>query len=108
MIVDARAKADRGMGKVPKTLNVVSDSKNSAKHEFTEATFLKKFNKKRKTSYASVKDIKENLILFCNGQKCHRSSWAACELRKAGMPADKIHIMTCGFPCWKAKGYPTR
>ena len=109
VIIDARSKPDRSVGKVPKSVMLTADYKNASKNEIKEALVVKKVNKRLKSSYKSLADMTDvNYILFCNGKKCHRSSFGACELRKLGVPENKLFLMLGGFPEWKDRGYPTR
>jgi len=109
LIIDARSKPDRSVGKVPKAALITADYKDDSKNEFKDSILVKKINKKLKTKYASVKDMTDvNLIVFCNGKKCHRSSFGACQLRKLGLKVDQVHVMLGGFPEWKDRGYPVR
>jgi rhodanese-related sulfurtransferase len=47
-------------------------------------------------------------IVFCNGRKCHRSTFGACKLRDMGIPRENVYVMLGGFPEWKDAGYPTK
>lgn len=117
VLIDARSEADRGVGKLPKSIMLTSDDADPAKNEFVKDKFITtvaKYMAKNKKSKvpASAKKIEDlggtHYMLFCNGPKCHRSTYAACQMREWGIPAEKIHIMTGGFPEWKEAGYPTR
>ncbi|SMF51823.1 rhodanese-like domain-containing protein [Pseudobacteriovorax antillogorgiicola] len=109
IIIDARSKSDRGVGKIPKSAMITADYKDDSKNQFKEKTIVKKVNKMLKSSYGSLADMKDvRFILFCNGKKCHRSSFGACEMRKMGVPENQLFVMLGGFPEWKDRNYPTR
>ncbi len=70
---------------------------------------LKKYQNVGK--FLSIEELANNykFIIYCNGKKCHRSSYGACLLRtKIGVPAKNVYLMLGGFPEWKAAGYPVR
>lgn len=109
VIIDARSGKDRSVGKIPKSALITADYKDSSNNQFDDSFVTKKVNKLLKSKYASVKDMKDvNFIVFCNGKKCHRSSFGACELRRLGVERDNTFIMLGGFPEWKDRGYPVR
>lgn len=115
IVVDARDKgARKASGKVSGALLVTADYHNNKKNEFSKNTLLKKFSKKKfkkhlkKRGLASVGELADlnnmNYVLFCNGFKCHRSTWAACQLRKHGVPFEKVNIALGGFSALKDFG----
>ena len=114
IIVDARSKKDRGVGVIPKTISITADYNDPSKNEFKKAKILKKVNRflnRKKTTYKTFEDMAKNVnfIVFCNGVKCHRSSFGACKLREFGVKMEKVNLMLGGFPAWKEqKGYPVR
>lgn len=109
VIVDARSAKDRSVGKVPKSALITADYNDASKNQFNDTFVTKKVNRLLKSKFPSVKDMKGvNFIVFCNGKKCHRSSFAACEMRRLGVQRDNLYIMTGGFPEWKDRGYPVR
>jgi len=115
VVIDARDKgARKASGKISGALLVTADYKNKSKNEFEIDPFLKLFKKKKfkkhlkKRKIAPVKsktDLKNfNYVVFCNGFKCHRSSFGACKLREHGVPMEKVHILLGGFDELKAAG----
>ena len=109
VIIDTRSKPDRSVGKIPRAVLLTSDYHDVQKHEIKDAKLIKKVNKRLKKQYASIQGMQDvRFILFCNGRKCHRSSFAACELRRMGVPKDHIFVMLGGFPEWKSRGFPVR
>ena len=108
--IDARSEEDRKSGRIPHTLAIVSDSKAPAKHQFSdEKMVVEKLNKHFNTKYQSIAEFKkEKIVLFCNGTKCHRSTFAACSLRNMGFPQDHLYLMLGGFGEWKTAGLPVK
>ncbi|HYX34375.1 MAG TPA: rhodanese-like domain-containing protein [Oligoflexus sp.] len=108
--IDSRSDEDVKGGTIPRTIHIVSDSKDPAKHQFSNEKFLvEKLNKKLNTQFSKVSDFKDyKVVLFCNGKKCHRSTFAACTLRDLGFPKDNIYLMLGGFGEWKAAGLPVK
>jgi rhodanese-related sulfurtransferase len=119
LVIDARDKATRETtGRVIGALQIVSDYQVKADNEFTLEKLLKSLNSKRvhkhlkKRSMAKIENIadlkKQKYILFCNGFKCHRSSFAACQLRDMGVPFKNIYLALGGFDDMKSSGAKTR
>ncbi len=116
VIIDARGQKDRVVGKIPKTVTMTSDYVKPALNEITEENFIRLVNKylkkyEKSNHLYSSEELKNDYkyIIFCNGKKCHRSSYGACQLRmQLGIPEENIYIMLGGFPEWKEAGYPTR
>jgi rhodanese-related sulfurtransferase len=116
VFIDARGQDDRSVGKIPKTVLMTADYRDPKLNELTPDNFATKVNKylkkyqglnKQLSIEALANDFK--FIIYCNGKKCHRSSYGACLLRtKIGVPEDNVFIMLGGFPEWKAAGYPVR
>ncbi len=116
VFIDARGQDDRSVGKIPKTVLMTADYRDPKLNELTPNNFVSKVNKylkkyqgvnKRLSIETLAHDYK--FIIYCNGKKCHRSSYGACLLRtKIGVPAENVYIMLGGFPEWKAAGYPVR
>lgn len=125
VFVDARKKSDRKVGQIPFAIKITGNSSDTKKkgsaNQFSTKKLLKEINKlakkirrknKKSTekldlglkdSYESINDLKNlNFIVFCNGRKCHRSTWGGCELLRLGIDPSKVHIMLEGFPGWKA------
>ena len=128
LFIDARSKPDRSAGTIRRSVSITSDysfEKNKEKNpklaesdasrklnEFRdESTFLALLNDgfklgKAKKTYNKIADIDKEIVLFCNGKKCHRSTWGACMLRTLGYKKP-VKIMLGGFPEWKDAGLPT-
>jgi len=116
VIIDARGQKDRSVGKIPKTVMMTSDYVNPALNEISEENFtktitayLKKYEKINHSP--SLEELKNDYkyIIFCNGKRCHRSSYGACQLRmNIGISEENVFLMLGGYPEWKGAGYPTR
>ena len=116
VIIDAKGQKDRAVGKIPKTVLMTADYKDPALNEITPENFSKKITKYLKTHekidhQPSMDELRNNYkyVIFCNGKKCHRSSYGACLLRMViGVPEKNVFIMLGGYPEWKEAGYPVR
>lgn len=119
LVIDARDKATRETtGRVIGALQIVSDYKVKKDNEFTTKKLLKSLSSRRSLKHFKKRSMKpvqisEDLkaikyVLFCNGFKCHRSSFAACQLRKMGVPFENIHLLLGGFDELKSAGAKTR
>ena len=116
MIIDARGQKDRAVGKIPKTVMMTSDYNDQSLNEITLENFTSKVTKYLKKhekidNSPSLETLSNDYkyIIFCNGKKCHRSSYGACQLRmNIGIPEENIFLMLGGYPEWKEAGYPTR
>ncbi len=116
VIIDTRGQKDRAVGKIPKTVMMSTDYTNPALNEITVENFTRKITKHlkkhEKISYSpSLEELRNDYkyIIFCNGKKCHRSSYGACLLRmNIGIPEENLFLMLGGYPEWKEAGYPTR
>jgi rhodanese-related sulfurtransferase len=87
LVIDARDKATRETtGRVIGALLIVSDYQVKADNEFTLEKLLKSLNR----------------------FKCHRSSFAACQLRDMGVPFKNIYLALGGFDDMKSSGAKTR
>ena len=87
MFLDVRKDSDWDAGRVPEAEHLDS------KKKFTEASF----------SQIAKKD--QEVVIYCNGEKCLRSSVASAKAVKWGYT--KLSYFRDGFPAWKAAGYPT-
>jgi hypothetical protein len=112
LVIDARDKATRRTtGKVVGSLSLVSDYNSIEKNQFELKNLLRKFSSKKFNKHLlkrklekveEAKDLREiKFILFCNGFKCHRSSFAACKLREYGVPFENIYLNLGGFDSLK-------
>jgi len=116
VMIDARGQKDRAVGKIPKTVMMTADYNDPALNEITLENFtskitkyLKKHEKLDNSPSLEVLSKDYKYIIFCNGKKCHRSSYGACQLRmNIGIPEENIFLMLGGYPEWKEAGYPTR
>ena len=116
VIIDARGQKDRTVGKIPKTVMMTSDYVKHELNEITEENFIKiiikYLTKYEKIDHSpSFEELKTDYkyIVFCNGKKCHRSSYAACQLRMDfNISEENVFLMLGGYPEWEAAGYPTR
>ena len=99
VLIDARDKASRkSTGSFKGTVKILSDHHDQKNHKFDEASLKKKLGKYFGNKDISLDDIKaKNLVLFCNGLKCFRSSWAACSLRDLGFSKDKVFVVLDGY-----------
>jgi hypothetical protein len=100
--IDARDKgARKSTGTFPGVAKITSDHHNAGKHHFTQGKLVKKLGKyfkKKGRAVASLDDIKgKKLVLFCNGLKCYRSSWAACDLMKMGFKKENVWVVLDGY-----------
>jgi rhodanese-related sulfurtransferase len=116
VIIDARGQKDRAIGKIPKTVYMAADYIDPALNEFTLENFTKKvtayLKKQEKIDHLpSLNELRNDYkyVIFCNGMKCHRSSYGACLLRmEIGIPEESVFIMLGGYSEWKEAGYPVR
>lgn len=111
IVIDTRASTDIVMGKIPKTYHLAADYLDKQKNEFNKKNLLEviKMHQERFVDSKNASSVLNyNYALFCNGRKCHRSTWAACELRRMGVPFERIHIFFDGFPKWRERGFPVR
>lgn len=88
VFVDVRSDKDWDAGRIP-------GAEHLANHEgkFTEDTLAKAAGSKDK-----------EIVLYCNGHKCLRSSQAATEALKWGFK--NVYYYRDGFPAWQAAGNP--
>ncbi|MFK7822812.1 MAG: rhodanese-like domain-containing protein [Oligoflexales bacterium] len=98
-LIDSRDKASRkSTGSFKGTVKILSDHHDASNHKFDEANLKKKLGKYFGNTSMSLDEIKgKNLILFCNGLKCFRSSWAACSLKELGFKKDNIFVVLDGY-----------
>lgn len=119
MAIDARdQKTKNATGLLSNTLSIVADPKSETKNHFTKKKLLhhfqrkkvKRYLKRRKISKITTKKVFEetNYIVFCNGFRCHRSSFAACQLRRMGVPSKNIYLGLGGFEGLKKNGAKTK
>lgn len=83
--VDIRSDADWEAGRIPGAIHI------ELKKEFNEA------------SLAKVASKDKDVVFYCNGESCLRSSEAS--EKAVGWGYKKVHYFRDGFPSWKAAGY---
>ena len=87
LFVDVRSDKDWSAGRIPDAIHL---------------------NLKKTFSKDSLgKEVKANdeVVLYCNGVSCMRSSKASA--KAVGWGFTKVYYYRLGFPDWKATGYPT-
>ena len=87
LFVDVRKDSDWDAGRIPGAVHL-----ENKKGAFTEASL----------SAEAGKD--EIIVIYCNGEKCLRSSEGSIDAVSWGFT--KIHYYRDGLPAWKAAGYP--
>ena len=87
LFLDVRKNSDWDAGRVPEAEHL------ELKKVFTEASF----------SEIAKKD--EAVVIYCNGEKCLRSSKAVIQAIEWGF--SNLYYFRDGFPAWKSAGYPT-
>lgn len=88
VFIDSRSGKDWDAGRIPGAEHI--DIKGA---DWNEANVVKA---------AGGKD--KEVVMYCNGEKCLRSSQAAAEALKWGFT--KVYYYRDGFPSWQAAGYP--
>jgi len=86
VFVDSRTDKDWGAGRIPGAVHL------ELSKGFTEASLGAKAKKD------------QDVVMYCNGVSCLRSSEAAA--KAVGWGYKKVHYYRLGFPDWKAAGYP--
>ncbi len=84
--VDVRKVADWDAGRIP------------------GATHIELKKKLSPESLAAVVAKEREVVIYCNGEKCMRSSKACKKAVSWGF--SKVHYFRTGFPSWQAAGYP--
>jgi len=87
LFVDVRSSKDWAAGRIPDAVHI---------------ELKKVFNEHSLADEAAKNEI---IIIYCNGEKCLRSSTASAKAVSWGFT--KIHYYRDGFPAWKSAGYPT-
>ena len=99
VLIDARNKSSRAATGVFKgTAKITSDHSKPDKHQFTEKKLTKKLTKFFKKRGESTDLKSKRLMLFCNGLKCYRSTWAACDLKIMGYDSSNLYLILDGYP----------
>jgi rhodanese-related sulfurtransferase len=86
IFIDVRSDADWEAGRVPGAVHLELDK------VFTEA------------SLGAVARRDQEVVLYCNGTKCPRSSTAAAAAVDWGF--SRVYYYRLGFPAWQSAGYP--
>ena len=86
LFVDVRSDKDWNAGRMPDAVHI------ELKKVFTEESLSKEIGKD------------EPMVIYCNGEKCLRSSDAVAKAVSWGFK--KINYYRDGFPAWKKAGYP--
>ncbi len=84
--VDVRKDSDWEAGRIPDAIHI------ELKKVFSDATLGEEVAKDQK------------VVIYCNGEKCLRSSKAAAQA--VGWGYSNVYYFRDGFPAWKAAGYP--
>ncbi len=86
LFVDVRRDSDWDNGRIPDALHL------ELKKVFSKETLLEEAK------------IEDSIVLYCNGEKCLRSSKATVLAIKWGFK--KIYFFRNGFPAWKQASFP--
>jgi rhodanese-related sulfurtransferase len=86
VFVDVRTDKDWEGGRIPGAVHL------ELSKVFSDASLGKKVKKD------------QDVVMYCNGPSCLRSSEAAA--KAVGWGYKKVHYYRLGFPDWKAAGYP--
>ena len=84
--IDVRSNKDWNAGRIPGAVHI------ELKKVYSEATLGKEVKKD------------QEVVIYCNGPSCHRSSKAAAKAVKWGYK--KVYYFRTGYPAWKGAGYP--
>lgn len=97
LVLDARGYGARGV--IHGAIKVISDHDDDSAHEFKPGVLEGKVNeyleKKKMPKLENLKD--KNLVIFCNGPTCYRTSWAACSLMSMGYKKENLHLFLDGY-----------
>lgn len=85
IFIDVRKDKDWEAGRIPDAVHIELKSK------FNEAALLEEVEKS------------EKLVIYCNGEKCMRSSKASAQA--VGWGFTQVYYFRDGFPAWKEAGY---
>ncbi len=86
LFVDVRSDKDWNAGRIPGAVHL----------ELNDV-----YNEKSLTAEAKQDD---KIVIYCNGDSCHRSS--AASVKAVAWGYKHIYYYRDGFPAWKAAGYP--
>jgi len=86
LFVDVRSDKDWSAGRIPDAIHL------NVKTAFNEGSLAKEVKKG------------EEVVMYCNGESCLRSSKASA--MAVGWGFTKVYYYRLGFPAWKSAGYP--
>lgn len=86
LFVDIRKNQDWDAGRIPEAVHL------ELKKVFNEETLSEEAQKS------------DPIVLYCNGEKCLRSSKASAQAVSWGFK--NVYYFRDGFPAWKSAGYP--
>jgi rhodanese-related sulfurtransferase len=87
LFLDVRSDKDWNAGRIPDAIHI---------------ELKKKLNEDSMAGAVKSKD--QDVVIYCNGPKCMRSSKASA--MAVGWGYSKVHYFRDGFPAWKSAGYP--
>lgn len=87
LFIDVRSNKDWDAGRIP-----------GAEHLELKTAFTKE------SVAAVIHDLDEPVVVYCNGEKCHRSADAIKLMVEWGYK--KLFYFREGFPAWQVKGFP--
>ena len=104
LLVDLRPKAMYKKGSIPSAVNIPARVKdNKAKLN----KILKIFGAKRNKEGRLITDNVLDLVFYCNGLWCDKSSEFIQKFLDVGYPAEKMFYYRGGFQMWKILGFTT-
>lgn len=86
VFIDVRSDKDWAAGRIPDAVHI------ELKKQFNEGALAAEVQKG------------DNVVIYCNGESCMRSSKASAQAVSWGFTG--VHYFRDGFPAWKAAGYP--
>lgn len=86
VFVDVRKDSDWDAGRIPGAVHI------ELKNKFSE------------TALSAVVKKDQEVVFYCNGSSCPRSSQASASA--VGWGFTKVHYFRDGFPAWQTAGYP--
>jgi rhodanese-related sulfurtransferase len=86
IFIDVRSNKDWDAGRIP-----------GAEHLELKSVF-------NEGSMADIVSKDQEVVLYCNGEKCMRSSKATAQAVEWGF--SKVYYYRDGFPAWQGAGYP--
>ncbi|WP_126456526.1 rhodanese-like domain-containing protein [Sulfuriflexus mobilis] len=86
VFLDVRSDKDWNAGRIPDAIHI------ELKKQLNEDSMAKEIKKG------------DEVVIYCNGESCLRSSKAAA--KAVGWGYSKVYYFRDGYPAWKAAGYP--